>query len=471
MNEQTAFYGVILRRFFNKFQNIIYQDVPICKYINYQFMYYSMNHWNLAWAKNNLPYLEDEMSRLPEEEIYNWSDEPYIYDPHPNGKILMRGGFGDIASLYLPKDRFILLSPNQAEVDVIKTNRPDLIAHNIEGYYRENPQAVESLNRQIAHTIHELADDPLLGSPDLLEWFKGKTPEIVRVLDAVQSLFDNHDIGAVLSISSIVWMDNALNLIAKANRIPSLTLQHGLILERDLFCHIPISATKKLVWGNATLAWYKKYGFPESRIKVVGSPRFDVIFNRQWCDKERLCQLVGIEPSKRILVYATGTEMNTIVPIVLNGIASIPDLYLVMLLHPSESSLFPQYQKMAEGFSNCTVIRHGQISLYDALSGADLFITHCSTAGLEAMLFNLPIITVEPSPPPFSYGDLGASIRVSNSAELNQVVNRLISDESFKKNSISQYRDFLSEYCIPDGLASKRLFDELELLCNTGGVY
>ncbi|HBE78229.1 MAG TPA: hypothetical protein DDW65_10670, partial [Firmicutes bacterium] len=378
MDEQTAWKGVLLRKFFSCFGNINYHGASICKYYYNQFLYYILSRWNLARAKD-LPY-GHEINEIKDSEIYYWIDEPYPYDPHPEGLILMRGGFGDIASLYLPKERFVLLSPNQAEVDLIKTNRPDLIAHNIENYYRENLPAVESLNQQIAAIIDAQKDDPLFGSVDLLEWFKKQTPGIIRVFDAVHELFRNLNIGGVLTISSIVWMDSSLNLMARVNRIPSLTMQHGLILERDLFCHIPINATKKMVWGKANLEWYQKYGVPESRVSVIGSPRFDVISNRKWCGKEKLHQMLGIDPAKKIMVYATGTEMNTIVPMILSGLAAIPDLFLILSLHPSESPIISQYQQLTAGYPNCKVVRFGQISLYDSLSGADFFITHCSTA-------------------------------------------------------------------------------------------
>lgn len=470
MDRETIIYGTILHRFLDRFQSIQHHRVPLCKYLYYPFLYYAMNKKHLIQALEKTGDFQNEITQFSPTAIYKWSDEPYAYDPHPNGVVLMRGGFGDIASLFLPKERFVLLSPNQAEVDLIKLNRPDLTAHNIETFYHPNLPAVESCRNQIKTLIEKNKNDPLFGSEDFLQWFQSQIPGAIQVLDAVQSIFETGNIGMALTISSIVWMDSALNLIAKANHIPSVTLQHGLILERDLFCHIPIIATKKMVWGKAIQQWYQKHGYPESRVSVVGSPRFDVIFNRKWCGKERLCQMLGIAPGKRIAVYATGTDKETIVPIVVKGLENIQELFLIILLHPSESALVSQYQELAGNSPFCKVVQFGHITLYDALSGADFFITHCSTAGLEAMFFKLPVITVEPSPPPFSYGSLGASIPVTNSAELHQTANRLINDEAYRSSAISQYQQFLSEYCIPDGSASKRLFEEVEKLCQTGGI-
>lgn len=470
IHEPIQYYGLILHRFFNCFQPVTYQGVPISKYIYYPFLYYVRRHWSLSRFQQTTDYWQSELERTPDTAIYQWADEPYSYDAHPDGQILMRGGFGDIAAQYLAKDRFTLLSPNQAEVDLIKANRPDLNSRNIETYYRENPAAIADLNRRIAQVLKEQAQHPVLGSADLLEWFEKKTPEIVRVLDASAWLIENLNIGAVLTVSSIVWMDSALNLVARAKRIPSLTIQHGLILDRDLFCHIPISATKKLVWGEATRDWYQKYGYPGSRLAVIGSPRFDAIHNQTWIGKQKLCQMLNIDPARKIVVYATGTDMNKIVPIVIDGLKPHANLFLLIALHPAETPLVAQYQKLTQDYPNCKVVRHGEIGLYNSLSGADFFITHCSTAGLEAMLFNLPVISIEPEPPPFSFGQAGASLVVTNAGQLCQTVRKLLTDESFRTKSIRQYQDFLKRHCIPDGSASKRLFQQLETVCRTGGT-
>ncbi len=468
MNKRTVFYHGLLKRFFKMFQSVVYQGVPISKYIYYDLLAYCGD----LWFSRHPEYVQEILQNEPvvKPDIYGWTDEPYVYDAHPDGVILMRGGFGDIAALFLPKERFFLLSPGQAEVDLIKRNRPDLTSHNFQSYYRPNPAAALALTQQITQIVMGRRDDPMLGSAEFLQWFQGKLSDIVTVLDAAQTLFQRLNVGAVLTISSIYSMDGALNLVARANRVPSLTLQHGVISAADLFTHVPILATKKLVWGNAMVKWYQKCGYPQERIAAVGSPRFDIVFNRQWCGREKLRQTLGIDSSQKVMVFAAQIYHynQTILPIVLEALQSIPDLFLVVLLHPGDDPI--PHEKLTAGYPNCKVVRFGQISLYDALSGADLFATYYSTAALEAMFFNLPIITVEPSPPRFSFGAAGASITVTNSTELFKVVARLLADPVYRQRAVAKYQNFLAQYCIPDGCASKRLFDEVEQLCRQGGT-
>ena len=469
MNEQITFYSVMLRRFYHRFQNINHRGVSIPRLLSFRYLVYVNQFRQDLQCKEHLPYWREEIDRLDETKIYDWSDEPYIYDAHPGSVILMRGGFGDIAASHLPKNRFFLISPNQSEVDLIKLNRPDLVSHSITNYYRENPKAVSTLTAQIAQTINKSQDDPILGAPELLEWFKGILPEAISYLDAIQLLIDTNNIGAVLTISSTYSMDGAMNLVARANRIPSFTLQHGIIAEENLYAHIPILATQKMIWGNTSHTWFQNFGYPESRLSVIGSPRFDEIFNRKWWGKEKLHQVLKIDPSHQIIVFTAQIfHYNQIVaPVLLEGLKNIPGITVLMILHPGDDPV--PHEQLAEGYPNCKVIRSGHISLYDALSGADLFITYFSTSAFEAMLFKLPLVTLEPVPPTFSLGDQNVSLKATNAAELHNLIKKLLSDKSFRAKNIENYQKFLADFCIPDGLSGKRLFEAIEKTCQDGG--
>ena len=87
----------------------------------------------------------------------------------------------------------------------------------------------------------------------------------------MQRIIEELNVGAVLTISSIHWFGSALNLIARATGSP-LTVQHGIIADSQLFCHLPFWPRKKAVWGKGTKEWYLKFGTPESRVVVTGSP-------------------------------------------------------------------------------------------------------------------------------------------------------------------------------------------------------
>ena len=130
------------------------------------------------------------------------------------------------------------------------------------------------------------------------------------------------------------------------------------------------------------------------------------------------------------------------------------------------------YQQLAAGNERCRVFAFGEVSLYDALNAADLFVTSFSTAALEAMMFNVPVVTVEPFPPNFSYSKSGAVFAARTAEELALP---LPGGSCMKKISAKQYwkkaRPFWKKHCVTDGFSSRRLIRELENLSRCGGVY
>ncbi|HHU83195.1 MAG TPA: glycosyltransferase [Firmicutes bacterium] len=469
--EQLAYYGAILKRFFTLFRPVTYQNVPISKHLYYQCLGFINHRWGLAWSKKKV-FLE-KMHELDAGQLFSYFDEPYVCKSNPEGIFLMRSGFGDIASLFLPPERYYLLSPFQAEVDVIKRNRPDLSVHNIENFLRPNPGAVRDLEKKITGLLEEEKQDPIFGSPHFLQWVLGRLPDLVTRFDAVQRIIEKLNVGAVLTISSIHWFGSALNLIARANQIPSLTVQHGIIADSQLFCHLPVLATKKAVWGKGTKEWYLKFGTPETRVAVTGSPRFDMIFNREWSGQESLKKRLRIDPAYKIAVYATqplgGARIREVVATTLNGLNRIEDLFVLIMLHPYERKEL--YQQLAAANERCRVFSFGEVSLYDALNAADLFVTSFSTAALEAMMFNVPVVTVEPFPLNFSYGKSGAVFAARTAEELAFLARRVLSEEEFRQEVLEKARPFLKKHCVTDGFSSRRLVREMENLSRCGGVY
>ena len=83
--------------------------------------------------------------------------------------------------------------------------------------------------------------------------------------------------------------------------------------------------------------------------------------------------------------------------------------------------------------------------MYDALNAADLFVTSFSTAALEAMMFNVPVVTVEPFPPNFSYSKSGAVFAARTAEELAGLARRILTEVDFRRAVLAKARPFLEE--------------------------
>ena len=102
----------------------------------------------------------EEMYELKPVNFFRFLTNPTPAVPTRREFSLMRSGFGDIASLFLPPERYYLLSPFQAEVDVVRRNRPDLTVHNIEEFFRPNPGAVRDLPKKITGLLEKRKAGP-----------------------------------------------------------------------------------------------------------------------------------------------------------------------------------------------------------------------------------------------------------------------------------------------------------------------
>jgi hypothetical protein len=61
-----------------------------------------------------------------------------------------------------------------------------------------------------------------------------------------------------------------------------------------------------LLWGDLQRRIFTKRGYPESRIEIVGAPKFDHVGDyRPRLDRSQYCSLFGLEPRRDIILFAT----------------------------------------------------------------------------------------------------------------------------------------------------------------------
>lgn len=160
--KQLAFYGVILKRFFNLFRPVTYQNVPVSKHLYYQCLGFINHRWGLALAKEKMFF--EEMYELEAGQLFRFLTNPTPAVPTRREFSLCAADSGTSPPFSSP-ERYYLLSPFQAEVDVVRRNRPDLTVHNIEEFFRPNPGAVRELQKKITGLLEKEKQDPIFGSP------------------------------------------------------------------------------------------------------------------------------------------------------------------------------------------------------------------------------------------------------------------------------------------------------------------
>lgn len=281
----------------------------------------------------------------------------------------------------------------------------------------------------------------------------------------------------MISTPGVTAPDRILFELADKYNIPSLDIQHGLLGDRR--AREIIYASCMAVWGEATRRQLVNWGNNEDKIFVTGNYKFDNYKNTTGLiPREDLCSQLGIDPTKKFFVWATGVyfadnlpyvsavrtpdEGRVIFTSILKVLEKFPEKQLVVKTHPMEK--LEGYLDILENFPSLEkrvkVIK--QVHLYSLLKESELLFTRGSTTDLEAMFFGKPIIAMN-----FSYDNdffykfdmVGCPVLiVKDRNRLYEMVQSVLTDNSLLANLHKSQEKFIQEFAGEmDGRSGERL--------------
>jgi hypothetical protein len=258
--------------------------------------------------------------------------------------------------------------------------------------------------------------------------------------------------------------------IAKTRGIPSLLVQYALFTKDQN--NLPHYTDRIACWGPKSRDQYIDGGIPPEKIIVTGTPTNDLfIKKRKEFNRLRICEELGIDPEKKVVVLATipivacgGKEYNMIIPTFCRIINEIPGLQLVIRPHPETRD--ENYLKHLLEEKGYVGIINRNVDILKLLYIADLFITTPSTTVVEAALFNTQIMLVhtkELFDREFSEERIAFILKISgdpgeNSGSLKEGIKSLLFDEKIKEKFIRQRDEYVYDYMYKvDGEVSTRI--------------
>ncbi|NPE07415.1 MAG: hypothetical protein GNW80_03955 [Asgard group archaeon] len=203
-------------------------------------------------------------------------------------------------------------------------------------------------------------------------------------------------------------------------------------------------------------------GFSEDRIKVTGCPRWDIILNKDVLQKDDFHKKIGLDSNKKtIVVLSQPLKFKEYRDIFRKEVLEAfknnkHDLQIIWKPHPRENE--DEIRELVRNYKTKNIIVQKNLPLFQVLNACDIALTTHSTAGLEAMLFDKPLITLIPR------GEVEAKLfkgsdavfKVINHEELTNAIDLLLNDEKTKKQ-IKKGRDkLIVDYLEFDGKASQR---------------
>jgi UDP-N-acetylglucosamine 2-epimerase len=259
--------------------------------------------------------------------------------------------------------------------------------------------------------------------------------------------------------------------------VQTIALQHGVITSHSFEykftpnerggsgpnSKLSVVPSKFAVYGVSTKEVLQRMQYPHARIAVTGSPQYDTAVRfSKLLDRRQILKTLNVNPDRKVITLTTQPiQMKELfMRLVLNAVKNLKNVLLIVKPHPSEGGKW--YTDFIERMpTRNAMVLPPDYNTMKALCVSDLVITMFSTTALEAMMLAKPVITInleKGTTSPFAKG--GSILNVSTSKELLEAINRVLTNDDFRRRLLSRQNIFLSEQLQGiDGQSSKRVIN------------
>lgn len=302
----------------------------------------------------------------------------------------------------------------------------------------------------------------------LSTFFSESLPRIITNIDRLETLLKARKIRLAVLRNDVRELEKTIILTLRLAKIPSLVIQHGILAECN--GHNILLADKFAAWGNASVDWYVKFNNPRERFIITGNPRFDILTDwRPKFSKKQLCQRLNLDEDKGIILlvpqqinkfssFWTDDLFLTMTDKILSAMEQFPDKQLIIKVDPYEELAGYKQRLAKNSHKNCAVVK--DIDIYTLIFLSELIVTMDSTVGLEAMVFDKPLIVVNLTKRKdrVPYAEKEAAVGIYQDANLASAIKKALTDEKTILQLNNGRKRFIKEYAyVVDGKAGERI--------------
>jgi UDP-N-acetylglucosamine 2-epimerase len=258
---------------------------------------------------------------------------------------------------------------------------------------------------------------------------------------------------------------------ARAKGVPSVAVQHGIMypqyyshehapdeLERD---PVPIPSRTAVFGELAKKLLVQRGSYPEERIVVTGSPKFDALVDdASGYDPSATRRALGVPEGSRFLVLATRwSAVSAVFEDLVRAIESLPGVFLFVKPHQAESPI--PYEEVVERLSaGRTRILPPEANLLELLFASDGLITVDSFASSEALVIGRPVLVLNL---PGNLGplvDRGVALGVRRGESIAKALETLLFDSKAARSLETKRKEYIREFAFgADGRSTERIVE------------
>ena len=307
----------------------------------------------------------------------------------------------------------------------------------------------------------------------LLNLAEKRFKEAVREIEFADKLLEKYKINSILIHSESSFHERIILSLAQARNIPVILIQHGVGYDtvelpdgvKYLGGGIPNNSFKMISWGLITKQYLKKIGISENKIKILGSPIHDQLFEKSYQREKRgnYILLTTSSPTKWItsdLKIETKQKYELAIQKICEVCLQL-NKKLVVKLHPDqdEMDITNLIKKINKKIS---VLKFADT--LELIQNCDLMVTiDMSTVILEAQILKKAVIVVPVKKYEWGIPEVyrSKSCLISEADNIENALKHL-DNEVFRNNLIQKGTDFANQYLINDGKATERLLEFLQ---------
>jgi hypothetical protein len=303
----------------------------------------------------------------------------------------------------------------------------------------------------------------------LLQW-----PWSARAMDEAGAALDALDPAAALTYAEAGGWGRAIVLECRRRGIPTAGLQHGFIYRHWLnYLHEPDEmlpdparpADRGFPYPSLTLLFdafaadhlTARGRFPETALRVTGSPRLDdlarVAATLSPSDLARARSAAGAEAGEALVVVTTKwKEARDVLPAFLEAAGALPGVNVAIKAHPAETA--EAYTPATAGRPRVRVL-DPSVPLAPLLAASRAVVTVNSTVALDAAVLDIPalVLGLPNNLSPF----VEAGVMAGGDGDVGTALSRILYDEEFRQRLGAAREGFLAQFAIrPDGRAAER---------------
>ncbi len=264
---------------------------------------------------------------------------------------------------------------------------------------------------------------------------------------------------------------------ATAHGVPSVAVQHGIMypqyyshehapdeLERD---PVPIPSRTAVFGELAKELLVRRGSYPEERIVVTGSPKFDALVQgASGYDPGATRRALDVPEGARFLVLATRwSAVSPVFEELVRAIEGLRGVFLFVKPHQAESQA--PYEEVALRLSaERTRILPSEANLLELLFASDGLITVDSFASSEALVLGRPVLVLNL---PGNLGplvDRGVALGVRRGESIAKALETLLFDSETARALEAKRKEYIREFAFgADGRSTERI---VECILNEG---